>query len=208
MRFSAAIALSLLLAPAAGGPAHAAQDVASGIFLVASPQLQDPNFRETVVLVTHPERGAPLGVIINRPLEHRTGDLFPEHGGLKARNDAVYLGGPVSRYGLLFLVRAAQGPPQSMAVLRDVYLTGDADWVNSRLEQGELADGLRVYAGFSGWAQGQLENEISRGDWYLLPADSDVIFNRDPASLWPELSKRAMLRHTRGHPAARADQPL
>jgi putative transcriptional regulator len=93
-------------------------------------------------------------------------------------------------------------------VLRDVFLTGDADWVNERVEQGELAEGLRVYAGYSGWAPGQLQREIHRGDWYLLPADADAIFSRDPAALWPELSKRAVLRHTRTPAAARADQPL
>jgi len=93
-------------------------------------------------------------------------------------------------------------------VLRDVYLTGDIDWVDARLQDGDLAAGLRVYVGHSGWGPGQLQNEIGRGDWYVLPADADVIFNQDPATIWPELSKRATLRHTRANPAARPDQPL
>jgi putative transcriptional regulator len=118
------------------------------------------------------------------------------------------MGGPVARRGLVFLVRGAQSPPQSVPVLRDVYLTGDIDWVDARLQDGDLAAGLRVYAGHSGWGPGQLQNEISRGDWYVLPADADAIFNQDPASIWPELSKRAILRRTQARPAARSDQPL
>jgi len=190
------------------GGTWAAEMAASGIFLVAAPRLQDPNFRETVVLVTQPQRGGPFGVIINRPLEHKLGELFPRHEGLKASHDAIYMGGPVARRGLVFLVRAAQPPPQSAPVLRDVYLTGDIDWVDARLQDGDLAAGLRVYAGHSGWGRGQLQSEIGRGDWYVLPADADAIFNQDPATIWQELSERATLRHTRANPAARPDQPL
>lgn len=206
--FRAASALLLFFLVTGARPAHAAQDIASGIFLVAAPRLQDPNFRETVVLVTQPQSGGPFGVIINRPLEHKLGELFPKHEGLKARKDAIYMGGPVARRGLVFLVRAAQAPPQSVPVLRDVYLTGNIDWIDAQLQGGDLASGLRVYAGHSGWGPGQLQNEIGRGDWFVLPADASAIFDKDPASLWPELSKRATLRHTRAKPAARPDQPL
>jgi putative transcriptional regulator len=204
----AAGALLLVLLLAGERPANGAQDAASGIFLVAAPRLQDPNFRETVVLVTQPSRGGPYGVIINRPLEHKLGELFPRHEGLKARDDTIFLGGPVARQGLVFLVRAVEPPPEAVAVLRDVYLTGNIEWVNERLQMGDLATGLRVYAGHSGWARGQLQNEIGRGDWFVLPADPEAIFSKDPASIWPELSKRAALRSTRASPAARILQPL
>jgi putative transcriptional regulator len=189
-------------------PARSADDPASGVFLIASPALQDPNFRETVVLVTQPRQGPPFGVIINRPLEDRLSEVFPRYPGLKARNDPVFFGGPVALQGVVFLVRTAKGPPKAAPVLRDVYLTADIDWVEARLHGGELAAGLRVYAGHSGWGSGQLQNEIGRGDWHVIPADADTIFRKDPASLWPELVKQAASRRTRVGPAARRNQGL
>jgi putative transcriptional regulator len=46
---------------------------------------------------------------------------------------------------------------------------------------------IRVYSGYAGWAAGQLEREVRRGDWHLLPADAALIFRRDMTKLWPEL---------------------
>ena len=184
-------------------PAVAAENPASGIFLVASATLEDPNFRETVVLVTHPRQGAPFGVIINRPLPATLSEAFPDHEGLKARKDPVFFGGPVARQAIVFLVRAATPPAHAAHVLQDVHLTGDIAWVDARVKEGALTAGLRVYAGFSGWGRGQLQNEIGRGDWYVLPADAETIFMRDPVSVWPELVKRAAARHTQMLPPER-----
>ena len=184
-------------------PTVAAENPASGIFLVAAATLEDPNFRETVVLVTHPRQGAPFGVIINRPLPATLNEAFPDHEGLKARKDPVFFGGPVARQGVVFLVRAAAPPPHAAHVLQDVHLTGDIAWVDARVKEGGLAAGLRVYAGYSGWSRGQLQNEIGRGDWYVVPADAETIFTKDPASIWPELVKRAAARHTRTLPSER-----
>jgi putative transcriptional regulator len=200
MRVRAAGILFLVLLAGGSSPARAASDPASGIFLVASQTLEDPNFRETVVLVTQPRQGGPVGVIINRPFEDRLGEVFPNHSSLKSRQDPVFFGGPVAPQGVLFLVRTEQPPERAAAILRDVYLTGDINWVDGRLKEGQLADGLRAYAGYSGWARGQLQHEIGRGDWHVVPADAETIFSKDPASIWPELLKRAVTRHTRALP--------
>ena len=192
---AAAILIAVLVLGAS--PTVGAENPASGIFLVAAATLEDPNFRETVVLVTHPRQGAPFGVIINRPLPVTLNEAFPDHEGLKARKDPVFFGGPVARQAVVFLVRAAAPPPHAAHVLQDVHLTGDIAWVDARVKGGGLAAGLRVYAGYSGWGQGQLQNEIGRGDWHVVPADAETIFTKDPASVWPELVKRAAARHTR-----------
>ena len=90
MRF--ALRFLLILASIAG-PASAAEGDANAIFLVASVEMRDPNFRETVVLVTHPREGAPWGVIINRPLEQRLSEIFTEFEILKAHKDTLFFGG-------------------------------------------------------------------------------------------------------------------
>ncbi|HXF67072.1 MAG TPA: YqgE/AlgH family protein [Burkholderiales bacterium] len=194
------ILLSWVLAAAAGAPdvpAYTPQPRASGIFLVARREMRDPRFQRTVVLVTQTQGGAPWGVIINRPLKRRLSEVFTEHEALRERKDVVFYGGPVAPEGLVFLVRAPQPPPRAIPVLRDVYFTSDPGWIEARLKRSDPLPGLRVYAGYAGWAPGQLQNEIARGDWYVLPADPETVFETDSARIWPELEKRASTRYTR-----------
>ena len=189
---------ALILATVAlwGGAVSAAEMQANAIFLVASPGLQDPNFRESVVLVTHPREGSPWGVIINRPLERRLSEVFTEYESLKDRKEVLFFGGPVSREGLVFLVQSSKPPPRAVPVLRDVYFISDLDWIDGLLQRPEPTRGLRVYAGYSGWAPGQLQREIARGGWHVLPADAATVFEMDPAHIWPELIKRATTKRT------------
>ena len=179
-----------------GGAVSAAEMQANAVFLVAKPELKDPNFRETVVLVTHPREGGQWGVIINRPLDHRLSEVFTEYETLKNRKDVLFFGGPVARDGLVFLVRSVKPPPRAVPVLRDVYFISDINWIEGLLQRPEPTRGLRVYSGYSGWAPGQLQSEIVRGGWHVLPADAETVFDWDPAHIWPELIKRAATRQT------------
>jgi putative transcriptional regulator len=181
-------------------PGVMAADMASGIFLIAKHQMKDPRFRETVLLVTQPRQGGPFGVIVNRPLDHRLSELFPGQAKFSGRKDVLFLGGPVSTEGIVFLVRTAVPPARAVHVLKDVYFTADAKWIETLLKRSDPTQGLRVYAGYAGWAPGQLQNELQRGDWYVLPADAETIFEKEPAQIWPELIKRATARPTRAEP--------
>ena len=191
-------------------PVPAADREASGIFLVATREMQDPNFRETVVLVTQPRQGPPWGVIINRPLTLLLSDVLPDQPSLKGRKDVLFFGGPVMRQGLVFLARGSNPPEGSAAVLRDVYFTDDIDLIERLLKRPEPTRGLRIYAGYTGWGPGQLQSEIERGGWHMVPADAETIFDMDPARIWPELVKRAATERTstRGGGRAGANQGL
>ena len=186
----------LVLLLAASPAAIAAEDAANSIFLVARRGLPDPNFREAVVLVTKPQVGAPIGVIINRPLEQRLSEIFTEFETLKKRKDVLYFGGPVKPDGFVFLVRARERPAGGMSVLKDVYFTGDIELIEKLLKRKNPTEGLRVFAGYSGWAPEQLQREIARGDWHILPASAETVFQKDPRRIWEELIKRAGVRKT------------
>ena len=198
MRLSRTLICLALLAILFSVPLRApgADDAANAIFLVASPELKDPNFREAVVLVTHPREGGPWGVIINRPLEHRLSEVFTEYETLKNRKDVLFSGGPVAREGLVFLVRSLKTPPRAVPVLRDVYFIGDIEWIERLLQRPEPTRGLRVYSGYSGWAPGQLQREIERGGWHVMPADAETVFEKESSRIWPELIKRAGTKQT------------
>ena len=179
--------------------AHAAEaPIANGLFLVAKPALLDPNFRETVVLVTQPiPGGGTLGVILNRPLAARLSELFPEAAGALPHFDPLYAGGPVARNQLLFLVRSQEPPSTALRVLDDVVLSGDRELLSKIVSGRMKVNAFRAYAGFAGWAARQLQVEIAQGGWYVIPADADTIFSADAATLWAELIKRINARSAR-----------
>ncbi|CAN0125447.1 unnamed protein product, partial [Phaeothamnion confervicola] len=199
IRLAAACVLALCGSfAAAQGPGGAS--TANGLFLVAKPELTDPNFVRTVVLVTQTEDSSTVGVIINRPTTLKLQD-FPAMEGFNAGSyrDPVFLGGPVMRQALVAVFQS-ETPPQASAfhVLRKLYMTMHADNLKELLaSEGRR---YRLYAGFSGWAPRQLESEFNREGWYVMPADEDVVFRKDMKGLWEELLQKAQALKTRAAP--------
>lgn len=179
------LCLLLLAAPSNGQQESGADPV----LLVASTELQDPNFAHSVVLVLFPAGGSPTGVILNRPTRLAWSEAFPDEPALRARADPIYFGGPVRINALWFLFR--QGTPQGnvLPVLDDLYLSSDGELLDRLLETHALVD--RFFVGYSGWAPAQLDMEIAQGAWHVLPADLDVILKMDPETMWRELLLRA-----------------
>ncbi len=170
---------------------------AKGKFLVAARKLIDPNFVQTVVFLIDYEQNGAMGVIINRPLEMKLSEVFNDIKELQERTDTVFSGGPVMRNQLLLLVRTDARPEGSLRVLQDVYVASQLELIGQIVKNEKKGDRFRVYAGYTGWGQGQLDREIKRGDWHVLPADADTIFNKAPSEIWPELIHRSSLKYVR-----------
>jgi len=172
--------ITAALCAAAFAALAAAQSPANGALLIAKPDLADPNFSRTVVLVTQANSGETVGVILNRPMTRNE----PRSGAL------LYFGGPVMREVLVAVFRAAQPPAEpAFRVLRNVYLSMHPANLE-RLLEGE-ARNYRIYSGFSGWAPNQLESEMRRDGWYVLPATEELLFRADTAGMWEELVEKA-----------------
>jgi putative transcriptional regulator len=171
-----------------------AADEGNSIFIVANRELADPNFRQTVVLVTHIGEAGPVGVIVNRPTQIPLNRVFPKNKALGARSESVYFGGPVSPFTLIYLFRAATKPPLAVQLFQDVCMSANIDLLEKLLTRPEPTKDLRVYTGYAGWAPGQLEAEIERGDWYVTSTDLETVFSKPPETIWPELIKRASAR--------------
>jgi putative transcriptional regulator len=152
-----------------------------------------PYFERSVVLVARHGRDAAIGLILNLPTDVPISRL----GGADAvdtRSDQpLYLGGPVDRQRTVFLRRSPYPLPASLHLGDDLYMSENPTVLQEALEAGAGADRLRVFKGFSGWAPGQLENEIERGDWLVLPVDPDLVF-ANPEGLW----ERLMIRNRDG----------
>ena len=156
----------------------------NAIVLVAKPGLADPNFSETVVLVTRTPDSQTVGVILNRPTERR-------HEKTKER---VYFGGPVLPKTIVALYRSDEPPAASaFHVLKHVYLTMHPGNIEALLARARGP--YRLYAGFSGWAPGQLESEMAREGWYVLAPSEELVFRKDTAGMWNELIAKARGTH-------------
>jgi putative transcriptional regulator len=132
-----------------------------------------------VVLLTHHNEEGAMGLVLSRPTDVCIVDAVPELAYLPWSSDRVYTGGPVS--------------PDSVLALADWDNVGEAvspivasvGLVPGAAIPGELAvSRLRVFAGYSGWGAGQLEEELEEEAWYVFDAQPDDVFADDPDELW------------------------
>jgi len=176
------------LAFLAGSSPTSADDTkpSAAIVIAARAELADSNFKDSLVLVMNNVGHAPVGVIINRPTRIAVSHLFPDNERLAGLQDKLYFGGPVEITNVSFLFRADAPQEQALQVLDGVYFSMNRQLLDKLLTRDKPMDGLRIFVGYSGWAPGQLEAEIARGDWKLTPAGAETIFGKKPEHPWPE----------------------
>jgi putative transcriptional regulator len=172
---------------------------ARGRLLVATPDLKDPNFSRTVVLVLeHNEEGA-LGVVLNRPLDLPVSEVLPAWADAVTAPGCLFVGGPVSPTAVIGLGRG-DGDGDGFQPLFDGLATLDLE-ADPRLT-GAVLDGLRVFVGYAGWAPEQLDDELTAGGWLVVDRLPEDPFSGDPSNLW-----RAVLRRQGGRMAMFASAP-
>jgi putative transcriptional regulator len=161
-----------------------------GHCLIAAKRLRDPNFYKTVVLmVEHGSDGA-MGLVINRPSSVTVAHALSEHFKLPETDDLVYVGGPVEPSALFILHNSSELDRKESPLIPGVFVGSSADVFEEivRSSAGGNPDlQFRIYSGCAGWAPGQLEGEIARGDWYSHPAETYAIFGEDPYAVWDSM---------------------
>jgi len=179
------------------GGSDSKEELAKGKFLVASRRLRDPNFKETVVLLIDYGQDGAMGLVINRPSEIKLATIFPDIKELKERKDTIYVGGPVAVNQMLLLVGTPLVPEASQEVTQDVYISSSWKVLERLMKNAAKDERFRIFAGYAGWAPNQLDFEISRGDWHVLKADAETVFDKKPAEIWQELILRASVKWVR-----------
>jgi putative transcriptional regulator len=156
-------------------------DSLAGQLLLASPALFDPNFRRTVVLIgVHSEEGA-MGVVLNRPSEVTVGEAVPQLEQAVDGQELVYVGGPVQPTSIVFLAEFLDPSLAGLLVVDGIgFPAPDADV--DELTQATVRG--RVFAGYAGWGEGQLDAEVDQGDWIAHTALAEDVFTEEPAELW------------------------
>lgn len=166
-------------------PAVALTPPQHGTFLVASENIADPRFRQAVVLLIQHDVGGTIGLIVNKPLLKSAALRLPGELGKELAEAPLFYGGPLSPHRIGVLFRSHTQVAGATEVLPGLFLTSVLHYLQLPSTD-VLHDGMRVVSGYSGWAPGQLNRELARGDWKLVPArPADLLIS--PESLWQRL---------------------
>ncbi len=163
-------------------------NLAKGVFLVASNQLQYSPLAKTVIYVIQHDTAGTSGFIINQATDLLINQAFPETQASKSTNKTLYFGGPLhSKY--LFMLTQTQFAPGLHAINKSVYF-GAGEEVKMRLRSENKRDKIRIYTGFMSWGPQQVDDEITNGDWIITPAPNEQLFSEDTTKLWENLTRR------------------
>ncbi len=168
-------------------------DLSRGKFLVAARNMKDQRFAETVLLLIDYSAQGAMGLIINRPTDVRLFSLFPDMPELKRRNDIVYIGGPINNDLMFVLIRSRERPAESLQVSDDIYISSSKETLRKMAGGAGAGKVFRVYAGYAGWSSQQLDQEVMRGDWHVVSADSRTIFDKKSSEIWPEMIRQGSM---------------
>lgn len=193
VRMAARLVLVLAaLATAPAGSARAADDPApgdslAGRLLVATDSMGDPRFRQTVIYLVEHGSGGAMGLVVNVPLGRVPFAVLLDRLGLATEavegGVEVYYGGPVDRGSGFFLHSTDVMLEDSVAVAGGVAMTAQPEMLGA-LARGEGPARSLFALGYAGWAPGQLESELARDAWFVIPAEADLVFAEDPARSW------------------------
>jgi putative transcriptional regulator len=154
----------------------------AGSLLIAHPNLMDPNFRRSVLIISasDPHDGS-FGLILNRATEKRVADLLPEHELGELGNLPVFVGGPVGRDQLTFAV--FEFVNHSLRVRTHLLLD------EARELAAEGPGMVRAFLGYAGWAKGQLEAELEQKAWLVQKPDEEILDVQRCMDLWPTIMR-------------------
>jgi putative transcriptional regulator len=158
-----------------------------GSILISEPYLNDYHFRRTVVLVSdHNEEGS-VGFVLNRLVDLMTSDVIPD---LMKHNFPLFFGGPVEPNTLHFIHKVGDLITGAQHIANGIYWGGDIEMIDDLIDRGIASpDEFRFFAGYSGWASGQLDDEIQQKAWWVGEASTKMIFDDDLENMWRNIVK-------------------
>ena len=163
------------------------QDFLTGQLLIASPEMGDPRFAHTVILMVRHDRNGAFGLIVNRPVKEEDlarllDDLGENSDGVTGKIE-IYLGGPVQTQLGFVLHSAEYHRPETVAIDGKVAATSSPDVLRDIAEQHGPQKFIFAF-GYAGWGPGQLDSEIQQNAWLSVPADETIVFDGDHVTKW------------------------
>lgn len=172
---------------------ESAPDLQAPVLLLAMPQVLDPFFHRSVVLLLHHTDEGSFGFIVNRPTELQLSDILSGmeiawHG---VDETTAFFGGPVQSQVGTVMFSLSVGEQFDLDSLEGMTEVGPGILITQQSDDlGRLAAKpplcLRLFLGYAGWGAGQLVEEIVRNDWLTAPVTNELLFSDDPDSVWEQ----------------------
>jgi putative transcriptional regulator len=158
--------------------------------LLSMPQMNDPNFERTVVLLCQHNAEGAFGLVINRPITTLAQVSTSDKPGESSEHELeVWVGGPVEPERSWILTADASGDDGAVAVSDGVFLS-TSPVVLQRIIDGGADDRTRLVAGYAGWGPGQLDAELAASAWLSLDVQLDIVFDTPAESMWEAAIRR------------------
>lgn len=158
------------------------EKVAAGKLLIAEPFMTDPYFSRSVILLCDHSAEGSLGFIINKPLDVRLNDIL---AGFPVFDVPAHYGGPVQTDTIHFLHNVGDLLDDSVPVTSGIWWGGNFEKLKFLVDNHLiLPDNIRFFVGYSGWSEGQLEDEMKIGSWVLGEPHPNYVFREEPGNLW------------------------
>lgn len=166
-----------------------------GRFLVAAKGMADCNFFKTVILIVeHNEEGA-MGLVVNRPSSVSVHNVLSQYFEIPETEDFVFVGGPVEP-SALFILHDAEELETECPVVPGLYCGSNENVFEEVVEAYANEDdctSFRIFSGCAGWSPQQLEGEISRGDWHIMPASADMVLHDNCYEIWDQCFRKIQI---------------
>lgn len=154
---------------------------ATGTILIAHPVIRDPNFRRVVVLLCEHNEDGTYGLVLNRPTPFQLSEIV-ETPNVES---PLFLGGPVQPNTLHILHRIGTRIYGSKEIQNQTFWGGKLEEIAHLIDTEEATPkDVRFFVGYSGWGEGQLDDEIEKGGWIIATLDDSIIFDTDPLDMW------------------------
>lgn len=160
------------------------------MLLISMPQLDDPNFARSVVLLCNFGPDGAFGLVVNRPMSQPANEVIETVPAMPIRDDVfLYTGGPVPSRTAWVLTSRSTFDTEAVEIADGVFLSQSADALREALQSPPARD-VRVMVGYAGWQPGQLDAELAQASWLLAPVGADLIFDSAPERMWDDAIQR------------------
>ena len=166
-------------------------DGSAPVLLLSMPQMADPNFARTVILLCdYTEHGA-FGLVVNRQMDEPAWTIVKTEPPVRVDpNLRLFIGGPVDLQQTWVLMSDSSGPDEEQRQVAPGVVLSVSHELTLQLLQAPPSARSRVLIGYSGWGPGQLDREIASSAWLVTEVDSNLIFGVEPELMWETAIRR------------------
>jgi putative transcriptional regulator len=165
----------------------------TGQLLLDNGSLRGSFFQRTVVLICQHDAEGAFGLVLNRATGGSVGDLVVADLPERIKGLPMFLGGPVQPSAMSYLHSDVLMAESN--VIPNLFVGHELDALIQIGETFAPAQKAKVFAGYSGWGAGQLEDEMKRNSWVTHPASLDLIFDPHPETLWQRILRKKSWRY-------------